>query len=86
MRIIDLSPGWTQALWVQEYMEDHYERPGIEFNDRGIANVKQDVGEALVEDDRFDIEEYDPDYDYDFETIAPHLFDEEDEEPAEAEV
>lgn len=38
----------TQFLYDAEIMEGHYDPPGIEFDD-GVARVKKDVGEELVD-------------------------------------
>lgn len=38
-----------QSLYNADLMEDHYDPPGVEFSSTGVAQVKQEVGEALVE-------------------------------------
>jgi hypothetical protein len=38
-----------QALYDEALMGDEYDPPGIEFSETGVAQVKEAVGERLVE-------------------------------------
>lgn len=61
MRIATESDA-TSELYVPEIMDgveppEGEERYVVEFNDDGVATVKEEVGQALVESDRFNITE-----------------------------
>lgn len=43
----------TMAFYNDDIMAEHYEPPGIEFNEEGVARVKKEVGEALVESEEY---------------------------------
>lgn len=43
----------TVAFYNDDIMAEHYEPPGIEFNEEGVARVKKAVGEALVESEEY---------------------------------
>lgn len=46
---IETTQEQLQSLWIAEIMSDHYDPPGVEFTQRGRAQVVDEVGEALVE-------------------------------------
>lgn len=52
MKIKTRNPA-LRRFYNEAIMGDHYDPPGITFNDEGIARVKREVGEALVESDEF---------------------------------
>ena len=43
----------TRRLYNEALMGEHYDPPGIEFSAAGIARVKREVGEALVQSDDY---------------------------------